>query len=201
MDGNNDGGVSRSFKQKQYTALRNEVTTRIQMRRRLVAAGLAFIATFSALIFSTASQNNDSYWLLAILPPVVGFLMIEIFRSEGMLKKSAYFIKDIEEDMLDDEEKFGWEHRYGGYSEPKTGKSLVAMLLMVLIYLASVYLAGIFWGSQPTELQWIPACGLVVGYSLALLIPVWFFCQVLDIDRENYSEKESDGKSPEKDAS
>lgn len=177
---------SKSFQQKQYTALRNEVSTRIQMRRRLLAAGLAFIAAFSGLIFSTSSSSQNNYWLLAILPPIIVFLMVEIFRSEMMLKKAAYFIQDIEEELLEDVEKFGWEHRYGGYSDPKNVISLVPAVFLMLTYFVSVSLTGLFWGSQPEQLQWIPTCGLLGVYILALIAPSVLFIKIRDISKDNY---------------
>lgn len=177
MDPEQMQDLTESFLIEQYSSIRQEVNTRIQMRRKLIAAGLAFAAAFFGFVFSSQGRL-DNTWLLGLLPLVIGFLMTEIFRSERMIKKAAIFIQHFEDYLDLEDDDLQWENTYGGYSNRSVGVSLIVIVGMFVVYGISVWFALKFWGSQPMELRAIGGSELLIGYGAVLLFPIAFLIQV-----------------------
>lgn len=182
MTGEDGDDLENELLREQYVSLRDEAIGRIRLRRRLIAAALAFFAAFFGYVFAVSGggqnggHSRPNVWLLVIVPPLIAFLAFEVFRSEKQLNRINTHLSNLEARALDDVTKYGWEYTTGGGS---TWLKKFALVVIAAFYIGSSY-AGVKLLEFAPDLVNIPKIALCVFYAFIGVVfiglCVYFLC-------------------------
>jgi hypothetical protein len=181
----------------QYDDLRESVRTRTLQNARRVTSGVAGAGAVAgyALI-------RDSEWLLAVVPFLLGIVVIQTANNYRWMSASSCHVVDIEDRLSSVADEFCWERKYGGFghyppefrsasatSGGSTDRrsirtlskgaylnySLAVVGVFALLLTAVIGLA--FWGDRPQELSlfgWRTLLATYLAFGLYLLSIGWF---------------------------
>lgn len=154
------------FLRDQYRALREEIRARITARRRLLAAGIAFLTAFLGYSFTSGSTPSSRAWLIAFVPPFLAFIVFEVVRSQFMMDRAAKHVMKIEKELLPSPNEFGWEHTESGPTNNLTHFDIFLFVAITMIYIASSLFAVLLWQYAPPFLEFVTREKLGAAYVL-----------------------------------
>lgn len=133
-----------------YALLRDEVLTRIGHNQRSLFSGLSVIG----IVIAYALLSGE-FVFLAVVPVVVGFLVVQTVRELNGILYQARHLSRIEGAYVDDNPLFAWERRWGMAGSERGIQRFgvdwthvpqyIVLTLAGLGYAASIYAAYAVW--------------------------------------------------------
>lgn len=156
-----------------YRSLRQETRARISQHQRSLLSGLSVIGVVIAY-----ALLSGEFVFLAVIPLVVGFLVVQTAQYLNNLFYITRHLSRIERAYTDEYPLFEWENRYGvaGTDRALVQRGVdwsivpqyIVLVLGLLGYLGSVYAAYVVWPPRGIEILVIGLSrdGLLAGYVL-----------------------------------
>lgn len=155
-----------------YSILHNEARSRISHHYRSLLSGLSVVGVIIAY-----ALLSGKFVFLAVIPIVVGFLVVHTVRQLNGILFVARHLNRIERAYVDDYPLFAWEHRYGMTGTDRHVERwgidwslvppVIILVLAILGYVASAYAAYVVWPPEGVDILLI---GLTRGGLLAIYV-------------------------------
>ncbi|MDZ7701338.1 MAG: hypothetical protein U5J98_04325 [Halobacteriales archaeon] len=160
-----------------YRSLRDEVHSRIAQHHRSLLSGLSVIGVVIAY-----ALLSGQFVFLAVIPVVVGFLVVQTVRTFNNILYVARHLSRIEGAYVEDYPLFNWERRYGGGGTDRglhrwgvdwsNVPQAIVLLLAAAGYLGSIYAAYVVWPPDGVEI-------LLIGLTRTGLVWIYAFLTLL----------------------
>lgn len=160
-----------------YRILHDEVRDRISHHYRSLLSGLSVVG----IVIAYALLSGE-FVFLAVVPVVIGFLVVQTVRQLNGILYIARHLNRIERAFVDDHPLFAWEHRYGmtgterrverwgiNWSHVPQG---IVIAFAVLGYVGFIYIAYVVWPPAGVDV-------LAVGLTRVGLLWIYALLTVL----------------------
>lgn len=190
-----------------YESVREEIIARIRMRRRLVGFSFAFITAIIGYALSGDSTSVNvcnmeldlptNAWIVAVVSWVIGIVVLEILRSERILRKAGTHLQEIEQVLINTPGTHGWETASGGQSPEFSNLWFAAASLLVVIYVMScLFSVGIIaWMTASAPFTSVLLRLLVISYVVLLLPSIWLIYQMLNSNDDDDDDDDNDNNN------
>lgn len=173
---NSINDAERELLLEQYNAMRDVIRLRIQQQNRRVLSGIAGVAAVAGY-----SLLRESRWLFALIPFIIGVMVIQTVNSNRHVAANAQHLVHIEKELCKVTPLFCWEDRYGGMfgDEPAVLRepsrwgfswdiflSYGMLFIAVPIYFFTIITGYVFWPTRPEGLTFLDQYGLLFIYTL-----------------------------------
>ncbi|MFB6081798.1 MAG: hypothetical protein ABEJ67_03150 [Halanaeroarchaeum sp.] len=166
-----------------YGILHEEIRARISHHYQSLLSGLSIIGVIIAY-----ALLSGEFVFLAVIPVLIGFLVVQTVRQLNRIYLAATHLRDIEAAYIEDYPLFSWEHRYGmtgtGASVRKWGinwthvPQAMVLAMAAVGYLGSIYVAFAVWPPDGMDVLLIglTRTGLLAIYLLVtvVLLVAWY---------------------------